>query len=223
MLRRSTRRGVRNTSRQYRTVARLAERISLQPSLTRTENLRGCLCTQIDLSAEGNSERRCAVPARPSSKEHAAFWKLGRRCRDRTAVVAVVAMIAVTAFGEVYAATASARDVGRLGVAIATGIRDNGPATFGTRFVELGAAAIERPWALADWRSIDRTTHGQVLFVYRCDQWNVRVATTKPLSRDQLAAQGVPSTTTAQLIADLSALEHRGVSYVKVGQASVGC
>ena len=122
----------------------------------------------------------------------------------------------------VYSATASIADRARIATAIATEIRDNGPGIFRTKGVELGPAAIERPWAIADWRSVDGNVKGQVILVYRCDQWNVRGIIAGAFNSQELAARSVPPVKVTQLLADLSELK-REVAYTKIGRPGLSC
>lgn len=110
----------------------------------------------------------------------------------------------------------------RMATAIANEIRDNGLGVFKTKNVELGQVAIERLWAIGNWRSVGGDIRGQVIFLYRCDSWNVHSVIAGAFSAQELAAQGVPAGKAAQLLAAPSE-SHREVAYTKIGQPGPGC
>jgi hypothetical protein len=94
----------------------------------------------------------------------------------------------------------------------------------GVRAVEIAAAAIEWPWALADWRSADGTAHGQILFRYMCDHWNVRKVSREAFAQNQhLTALGVPEPSAIKLISEIAAAETHHVAYLMPSRAGVGC
>lgn len=138
---------------------------------------------------------------------------------------AAAGMLAMFSFGHANAAQASAEDRMQMAVAIATDIHDSGNTNaFRTKVVELGVAAIERPWAIAEWRSVDQTVHGQVLFKYFCDHWNVNDVSTGSLAQMRLlTAQGVSTATAAKLVADLTKLRGQPVAYLKANRAGTNC
>jgi hypothetical protein len=125
----------------------------------------------------------------------------------------------------VYAAQASTEERTRIAGAVADYIHDSGKANaFRSSVVELGATAIEWPWALAAWRSTDRTVHGEVLLKYMCDQWNVHDLSTGILTQAQrLTLQGVPAAVATKLVADLEELAGTHVAYVKASRPRIGC
>lgn len=136
--------------------------------------------------------------------------------------IGAVAALLVASSSPAHSATASATEQARVGTAVANEIHDNGPGIFGTKNVQLGPVAIERPWAIADWRSMDGNAKGEVIFLSRCDSWSVRAMVAGTFNAQDLAARGVPSDKASQLLADLSRLQ-RDVAYTKIGQPGLSC
>lgn len=134
----------------------------------------------------------------------------------------VTAALLIPSVAQAYAATASTAEHARLATAVANAIRDNGPGIFRTRDVDLGPAAIELPWAIADWRSVEGNSKGQVIFRYFCDSWNVAGIAPGTFNAQELAARGVPPDKATRLLADLSRSAH-DVAYTKIGQPGLGC
>ncbi len=96
----------------------------------------------------------------------------------------------------------------------------------GTRSVEIGAAVIEWPGALADWRSSDGKSYGQVAFYYMCDHWNVlRVSNELPLRAEQFSfpLRGVTKTAAKKLVVDLGRLDTKHIAYLKPARWQMGC
>jgi hypothetical protein len=121
----------------------------------------------------------------------------------------------------VQAATASKTEQARIAAATATYIRDSGPGPFKTKDVELGPTVIEHPWAIANWRSTDASTNGQVLFRYLCDDWYVAGVTVGAFNVRELAGRGVPSDKASALVADLSQAQR--VAYTRIGPPGATC
>jgi len=97
----------------------------------------------------------------------------------------------------------------------------------GATAVEIGAAAIEEPGALADWRAVNGNGHGQVAFLYVCDHWNVlKVGNGIPLRAEQIVVeQPFPITTSKahKLVAELAQLERANVTFLKPARPHAGC
>jgi hypothetical protein len=126
---------------------------------------------------------------------------------------------------------ASPKDRARMAVSIADYIHDGdyGKSNpFKTGAVEVGAVVIESHWALADWRSADGSTHGQVSFFYECDHWNVgAVSIGGALSVQNLIARKglgqMPAPAATKLAAELTQLESQEIAYLKPAKATGDC
>jgi hypothetical protein len=105
---------------------------------------------------------------------------------------------------------------------------------FQTDAVEIGAAAIEAHhsaeeytrYALADWRSADGKGHGQVLFSYLCDHWNIEaVSIGRPFSAQRLVeeAKRLPAATASKLVAQVVQLEKLNIAYLKPAHPGISC
>lgn len=97
----------------------------------------------------------------------------------------------------------------------------------GATAVQIGAAVIEQPGALADWRAANGKAHGQVAFLYVCDHWNVlKVSNGGPLRPEQIVVeQPFPITRSVadKLVAELAELETKNVAFLKPARAHPGC
>ena len=136
----------------------------------------------------------------------------------------VLLLIAATQTADAEQASSANRSL--LAASIADYVRNGDagkPGFFGANAVEAGAAAIEMPWSLADWRSADGAAHGQVLFLHICDQWNVAAISTKAFTKDHLVSAGVAPAVAAKLIADLSTFEVQKIRYAKPLYAKAHC
>jgi hypothetical protein len=113
--------------------------------------------------------------------------------------------------------------------------RDYGKSNpFNTNTVEIGAAAIEAHhsaeeytrYALADWRSADGKVHGQVLFYYLCDHWNIEaVSSGRPFSAQGLIEQAkrLPAATASKLVDQVVQLEKLSIAYLKPAHPGFSC
>ncbi len=97
----------------------------------------------------------------------------------------------------------------------------------GASAVEIGAAAIEQPGALADWRAAKGSGHGQVAFLYVCDHWNVlKVSNGVPLRAEQIVVQQpfpITKSKANSLVAELARLEDNNVTFLKPARPRAGC
>ncbi|MBV8082324.1 MAG: hypothetical protein JOY86_05005 [Candidatus Eremiobacteraeota bacterium] len=102
--------------------------------------------------------------------------------------------------------------------------------------VELGPAVTEEQWgesvqsgrwALADWRSADGTTKGQVSLFYMCDGWNVgKVSIRSTLSPTDLQSRymdGVPARIAVKLVSELGQIESKNIGYLKPATPGITC
>jgi hypothetical protein len=130
------------------------------------------------------------------------------------------------------AEVASADERSRMAVEVANYIHDLNPAFHagsfdGARAVEIGAAVIEQPGALADWRGENGKGHGQVAFLYVCDHWNVlKVSNGVPLRPEQIVVQQpfpITKSVAKKLVAELAALETKNVVFLKAVPPHPGC
>ena len=142
--------------------------------------------------------------------------------------ILVCVLIAIVGVSPANTARATLLDRTRMSVEIAGYIRDVGKSNeFKTKFVELGAAAIEGNWALADWRSEDGKQRGQASFAYLCDHWNLeKVKIGHPLHAQDLVGHrlgGAPVAFAEKLVADLKLLETQHIAYLKPAHSEVGC
>jgi hypothetical protein len=90
---------------------------------------------------------------------------------------------------------------------------------FQSNVVQIGAAVIEWPFAVADWRTLGGSVHGQVSFFYLCDHWNVGVVKTRSIRSTELISSTAPQTLTAStataLTAELAVAEASPVAYLR--------
>ncbi|MGC2129629.1 MAG: hypothetical protein WA629_05970, partial [Candidatus Aquilonibacter sp.] len=97
----------------------------------------------------------------------------------------------------------------------------------GATAVEIGAAVIEQPGALADWRSENGNGGGQVAFLYVCDHWNVlKVSNGVPLRPEQIVVEQpfpITKTVAQKLVAELAQLETKNVVFLKPARPHPGC
>ena len=129
---------------------------------------------------------------------------------------AITGCVAAAILAAPCLASSSAADVAPLdrsgmALAVADYIRDDAAQSstvFRGKAVELGATVIERPWALAEWRSDDRT---------------VLAAGSEGLGRVQLVALGVPAASATTRTTGLAKLENERVTYVEVRHPGRGC
>jgi hypothetical protein len=139
--------------------------------------------------------------------------------------IVVLVMLVVVSISPANAARASVKDRMRMSVSISDYIHyhDRGKSNaFKTDAVEVGAAAIEGQFALADWRSADGRARGQVLFFYVCDDWNVgAISTGRPLSiamvrmQSPFLAAHLTEKIASKLAAEVTRLEVQHVAYLK--------
>ena len=126
-----------------------------------------------------------------------------------------------------YATTASVADRTRISVAVASYVHDpSGSNKFKSLDVEIGATAIDWPYALADWKSADGKRSGQVLFFHICDDWGVAaVSLTTPLTLDELthSVGRMTKDTGSQLISKLNELEGQRIAFLKPATPVQGC
>jgi hypothetical protein len=144
-------------------------------------------------------------------------------------LVAALLLSAAIALAEV----ASKDERARMSVEVANYIHDTREPAFaagsfhGTTAVEIGAAVIEMPGALADWRAANGAGHGQVAFLYVCDHWNVlKISNGVPLRPDQIVVkQPFPITRPManKLVAELGQLDTSNVAFLKPAKAHQGC
>jgi hypothetical protein len=135
-------------------------------------------------------------------------------------------------FQPVAAKQAADRDRIAMSVEVANYIHDpygvgSHPNAFGgSSKIEIGSAAIEWPYALADWRSTDGKYRGQIAFWYMCDHWNVGPITIgRRMSPKELVAMrpGDKEPVPAALIAELQKLEARHVAFIQPAHPTKGC
>jgi hypothetical protein len=124
------------------------------------------------------------------------------------------------------AATATASQRQELAQAVADAIHAN-PATFHhLKAIEVGAAVVDGYNALADWRSQDRSQHGQVSFYLACDHWNVgNVSFGRMLTAAEIESGDHPfgkPNGSAQL-AELAGLQTNTVAYLKPATGTKRC
>jgi hypothetical protein len=97
----------------------------------------------------------------------------------------------------------------------------------GARGVEIGAAVIEQPGALADWRGANGKGRGQVAFLYVCDHWNVlKISNGMPLHPEEIVVQQpfpITKSVAQKLVAELAALETKNVDFLKPVRPHPGC
>jgi hypothetical protein len=97
---------------------------------------------------------------------------------------------------------------------------------FQSSVVEIGAAVIVWPFALANWRTPGGSVHGQVSFFYFCDHWNVGVVERRRIRSTELISSMAPKPLTASaataLTAELAAAEASPSAYLKA-TANAGC
>ena len=125
-----------------------------------------------------------------------------------------------------YATTASVEDRTRMSVAVASYIHDPSESNmFKSSAVEIGATAIDWPYALADWKSADGKRTGQVLFFHICGDWGVAVVSLRPLTLDELthSAGRMTKDKGSQLISKLDELEGQRIAYLKPAEPIQGC
>ena len=126
-----------------------------------------------------------------------------------------------------YVYTATVADRRHMSVEVASYIHDPSESNrFGTLSVEIGAAAIDWPFALADWRSADGKRRGQVSFVYICDHWNVSaVSVTKPMTVSEIihGFGKTPRDKAMQLISKLNRLEGLQIAFLEPATPVQGC
>ncbi len=128
---------------------------------------------------------------------------------------------------------ASKDERARMAVEVANYIHDTREPAFaagafhGATAIEIGAAVIEMPGALADWRGANGNGHGQVAFLYVCDHWNVlKISNGAPLRPDQIMVkQPFPITRPLadKLVAELAQLDTTNVAFLKPAKAHQGC
>src|SRR5579864_186720 len=134
------------------------------------------------------------------------------------------AIIVMMSTWPAVARLATVRERTELSIMIASYLhnRDYGKSNpFKTDAVEIGAAVIESHFALADWKSADGKEHGQVVFFYLCDSWNVGKVTESAFRAQDLTGRylgDLPQEDAAKLIAELKWAEGQGVSYLKPAQ-----
>jgi hypothetical protein len=138
------------------------------------------------------------------------------------------ALLVLLAIQIAIAREATAQDRAEMAVQVANYIHESGAAAFGgAKAIEIGAAVIEQPGAVADWRAANGNAHGQVAFIYACDHWNVlKVSNGVPLRSDQLVVNEpfpITKTTANRLVAELAALEGSQVTYLKPARPISGC
>jgi hypothetical protein len=126
----------------------------------------------------------------------------------------------------VYAAAATASQRQELAQAVADAIHTN-PATFhDVKAVEVGAAVVDGYNALADWRSQDRSQHGQVSFYLACDHWNVgNVSFGRALTAAQIESGDHPfgKPNGNKQLAELAGLQTNTVAYLKPATGTKRC
>lgn len=105
---------------------------------------------------------------------------------------------------------------------------DSHPHAFGgSGKAEIGTAAVEGHYALADWRSLDGKHWGQIAFFYMCDHWNVAEVTNdrriraKELAAIRSVAPG--ESATPNLVAEVRELEGRHVAFLRPSRPFRGC
>jgi hypothetical protein len=148
---------------------------------------------------------------------------------------AVGSLIILASISQAIAGSASVSDRTDMAVEIATDIRyyqkAGLPNPFRTKAVELGPTAVEDgksagSLALADWRSADGKTHGQVLFYGMCG-WHVGSVSVghRLAANDAKVFSGflVSAKDFSKLAADLAALEPQHVAYLNPAPPETGC
>jgi hypothetical protein len=146
----------------------------------------------------------------------------------RTIILAT--LIALASIAPASAVTANAQTRQRLAITISDYIADHdyGKSNpFKTNAVEIGAAAKEGNYALADWRSPDGKLQGQVSFFYACDGWNVGVVTAdRPLEVKDLTGNSfgqMPDDVASKLVTDVAQFASLRVAYLKPAPAGPRC
>jgi hypothetical protein len=144
---------------------------------------------------------------------------------SRLAAFSLFIAFGIAATPAAIARTSTDKDRILMAVAAADAIRDDHssktPPFNGAKSVEIGEAIIEFPWALADWRADG--ARGQVLLRHVCDHWNVWAYGTNALTSTELARHGLPLSTAAALLSELSAQEGRHIAWVTSAKPNVAC
>jgi hypothetical protein len=125
-----------------------------------------------------------------------------------------------------FAAQATAAQRQELAQAVADAIHANATTFHQLKAVEVGAAVVDGYNALADWRSTDRTQHGQVSFYLACDHWNVgNVSFGRPLTAAQVESGDHPfgKPDGNKQLAELAALDTQNIAYLKRAIGKAGC
>ena len=129
------------------------------------------------------------------------------------AVLAAAMGFAVACERPASAATASASDRAAMSVATANYLVKVKDDLLSHGGAEIGAAAIEGDWAIADFRSGDGSEHGQLLFKRGCGRWVMRIAMEgSSLDVDDLTSYGVPSDAARKLVSEIP--QQRQVAYL---------
>jgi len=145
------------------------------------------------------------------------------------ASIVVGVMLVALSVSPANAAQATVQQRMSLSVSVADYIHPGKSNPFKTDAVELGAAAIEGRFALADWRSADRSAHGQVSFYTVCDQWYVGIVSMgRPLTAQNLVGppqleSSVPSAIASKLVSELAQLEDLHIEYLKPAHVGITC
>lgn len=102
-----------------------------------------------------------------------------------------------------------------------------GSVDIGSGFVESDSAWS---WAIATWRSGDGRRHGQALFFYMCDHWNLTEVTTGVFTKSQLlrvsyemASMTVSPKLAPKLAADSIELQHTRTAYLPPSRPTATC
>jgi hypothetical protein len=97
----------------------------------------------------------------------------------------------------------------------------------GATAVEIGAAVIEQPGGLADWRAASGKGHGQVALLYVCDHWNVlKISNGVPLRPQQIVVElpfPITRPVADKLVAELGQIETKNVAFLKPARPHPGC
>lgn len=141
--------------------------------------------------------------------------------RFELTIIAAALLATLSLAQPAYAAQAAAEDRARMALAVGDYLdtlpQDATGYSRSTSFrlaLELGSAAVQRPWALATWRSNDQSQNGLILFKYFYNKWNVLdISMAMPAQTQRLTARGVPASTAAKLVAEISAFGVRDSSW----------
>ena len=143
-------------------------------------------------------------------------------------IAAICLLAAVAQTGIAPAKTASLQDRQQLAVAVANYINDASYRRVGTfdhsKAIQLGAAAIEKPFAIARWRASTGNAAGEVAFRFMCGRWNViGITNSAPWQPSALIALGASKGVASRLVSGLASQRTSVVAFLKPAHMVQGC